>query len=75
MMTEIPRYIVIKSLNKTSLAKLSPFLIKKIIFIRANHQTVKKIRSNNLFGVDNKKHNKNENLSPFEVQSFPTQKA
>ena len=59
--TEFPRFIALKSLEETCLAKFSLFLIeKKIISISVNYSTVKKIRSSNLLiEANNKKHAEN----------------
>ena len=70
--TDFPKIIVIKSLEETTLAKLSLFLIEKIISCTGNPQT-EKIRSANLLvEVDNKKQAENlirmKNLPQFEVQ-------
>ena len=46
--TKFPRVIVFESWEENLLAKLSPFLIEKIVSSRANLLTVKKFRSSNL---------------------------
>ena len=43
-----PRFIVLEFLEEIYLAKLSPFLIEKIILSRATQRTVKKTRNGNL---------------------------
>ena len=45
---EFLSFIVLESLEETCLAKLSPFLIKKVISSKATPWTVKKIRNGNL---------------------------
>ena len=50
---DFPRFIVIESLEGVRLAKFSPFLIEKVISIRATPKSVKKPRNGNLLvGVD-----------------------
>ena len=41
--TEFPRFIVIESLEETLLAKVFPFLIERMISIKMNLQTEKKL--------------------------------
>ena len=65
-MTEFPRFIVTGSLEETPLAKVSAFLIEKIISSRANPRTVKKTRSNNL--QKSIKFNQNGNFPQLEMQ-------
>ena len=44
---DFPRFIVIESLEEVCLAKLSAFLIEKVISTRASPKTVKKTRNGN----------------------------
>ena len=45
---DFPRFIVIESFEEVCLAKLSPFLIEKVISTTASSKTVKKTRNGNL---------------------------
>ena len=45
---DFPRFIAIESLEEECLAKLSTFLIEKVISTRASLKTVKKTRNGNL---------------------------
>ena len=71
---DIPRFIVIESLEGVCLAKSSLFLIEKIITTRASPKTVKKIRNGNLLvkvGSRRQAENiKNKNVSYNEMQSL-----
>ena len=61
---------MIKSLVEALFAKLSPFLIEKIVSSWENPQTVKKIKSGNILVEVDKEHAKN--LSDHEMKNFPT---
>ena len=57
---EIPRFIVLVSLEETCRVKFSPFLVEKVISGRASSQTDKKTRNGNLLiKVDNRNHAEN----------------
>ena len=57
---DFPRFIVIESLEEVCLAKLSAFLIEKVISTRASLKTVKKTRNGNLLvEVDSRRHAEN----------------
>ena len=70
---DLPRFIVIESLEEVCLDKFSPVLIEKVISTRTTPKTVKKTRNGNLLvKVDSWRHAeniKNENLSLKEMQS------
>ena len=65
------RFIVIKSLEEVCLAKLSPFLIEKVISTRASPKTVKKTRNGNLL-VEVDSQRQAENI--LKIKTFHTTK-
>ena len=69
--TDFPRFIVIESLEEVCLAKLSPFLIEKVISTRASPKNVKKIR-NGILLVDVDSRRQTENI--LKIKTFHTTK-
>ena len=68
---EFPRFIVIESLEEVCLAKLSPFLIEKVISTRASPKNLKKTRNGNLLvEVDSRR--QAENI--LKIKTFHTTK-
>ena len=68
---DLPRFIVIESLEKVCLAKLSPFLIEKVISTKASPQNVKKTRNGNLL-VEVDSWRQAENI--LKIKTFQTTK-
>ena len=68
---DFPRFIVIESLEDVCQAKFSPFLIEKVISIRASPKTVKETRNGNLLvEVDSRR--QAENI--LKIKTFHTTK-
>ena len=76
---DFPRFIVIESLEEVCLAKFSPFLIEKVIPIRASPKTVKKKRNGSLLvDVDSRRQAENilkiKTLHTTKCRAYPHEK-
>ena len=72
--SRLPKFII-ESLKEVCLAKISPFLIEKVISTRGSQKTIKKTKYANLFvEVDSRRrieNIKNKNVLYDEMQSLP----